>query len=576
MPVEQGLKVYNQDSNNEFATLLEKDLNKRTIKEHSVIEATVEAILNKVVVLDVNFKSSAVLDKSEFTQDELANLKVGDKFPVYIESLERMGSLVVSKEKAARKTAWDKIVNSFNNKENVTGKIRSVVRGGYSVEVYGSIGFMPNSQLDLKPVKDIKPFMNTPLTLRVIKCDHQRLNFILSRRELLAEDQSKAREELIKNYSVGMEVSGTVKNIVSYGVFFAINGAVDSLIHSQECDWVRVPNLNDLFSVGQTVKAKIISIEDGKISCSIKQLTDNPYDKLESGKFKTGEKYKVKVSKILDFGAICLLDENIPCLLHQSDFMWTKKHVNLNEHLKVGEEIEVVLKDVDTSKNKVIVSVKDLKNPIEDFKKKVGDVGTVCKAEIVKILDFGLFLKAHPEVELDIFLHRLQVSYENQIEEIKKLKVGDKIEVKIVGISDTEMKINCSRLPLLENPFAHAFEGKKVGDVITVKVREVDKAKNNLYCDVGPKRYKITIPGKEISKDKAQARAERFQASDSLDTLIVALDPEKMHAKLSIKALEEKNEKEMIEKYSSEGKEGSQLLGTVLKDVLNKSKKDKE
>ena len=574
--MQQNIKAYNEDSSsNEFITLLQEDLNKRVTKESSLVDAVVTKIEEKIILADVGLKSECTINKSEFTSEEIENLKVGDKIQLFIERLEsRFGEVLASREKAKRVKAWNKIKKAYEEQAIVTATIKTSVKGGFAAEIYGCQAFIPSSQLADAPIRNPNEFINKPLEFKVVKLDEQRFNIILSRRVLLEETKNMSKDEVLAKFKVGDVVKGKIKAIQSYGCFVSID-SLDCLLHCSELSHFRVSSPEEIFTVGEEVVAQIIEIDSlqKRMSLSIKAMTPDPYIGIEN-KYKVGEVYEVKISKIMDYGCFAELDEGITGLIHASEIKHLNKNVNPRTVFKVNDVVKVKLKELDLEKKKLVLSYKDTQeNPIEDFKKRY-PINTIVEAKIVNVKEFGIFVNTG-DSEIDIFVHYKQLDYSESSEVIKNYKKNDKIKFKIIGIEGD--KVNGSVRALLEDPFK-IFEGKKKGSIITVKVAEI--LDNYIRVNVGEKRFPVIIKKSEIAVEKTDQRTSRFAVGDSLDAMIVHLDEKERKVELSIKKLEEQQTREAIKRFKNvdSGASLADILGPAMMSEKKpkKSKKDKK
>ena len=562
--IQQPLKVYNE-SNAELEALLNDDLSQRTVQENTIIKGRVEKIEDKFITIDVKGKSSGMIDKSELSREELDNLAVDGELEVYVERVEnKVGDIVLSVEKARRAKAWKKIEDAFTDKEKVSGLVKNSVKGGFIVEIFGIFTFCPSSQLSDRPIKSPSEFINKPLEFYIIKIDNVRMNVISSRRAILEEVKNQNKDQVISKYKLNDIVEGNVKAITSYGLFVSIEN-LDCLLHSSEVSHLKISNLNEMFSVGDTVKVQIIDIdlETKRISLSIKAMLPDPFITIGE-KYQVGSDYDVKITKLSDFGAFAEIDEGIVGLIHSSEMKHMQKNVNPKSMFKVGDVAKVRLKEVDTEKRKISFSYKDTQpNPMESFLSKY-PVGTITDTKVVNKQDFGLFLNTGDN-DIDIFVHYKQISFAETSKDLENYNKGDEVKVKIIDIKDD--KINGSIRALKKDPF-NFFDDKKVGDVLTVRVAEV--LDNAIKVNVGEERFQTIIKKADIALDKADQRPNRFAPGDSLDAMIADLNLSQRKVKLSIKELEKQQEKEAVEKY------GSATSGSSLADILGTALKKKE
>jgi len=564
--IEQTLKVYN-NGNEEFEALLNEDLSQRSVKENSIVKGKIEKIEEKFITIDVKGKSSGMIDKTELSREELDNLKVGGELEVYIERVEnKVGDIVLSVEKARRAKSWKKIEDAFAKKEKVSGVVKNSVKGGFIVEIFGIFTFCPSSQLSDRPIKNTSEFFNKPLEFYIIKIDNVRMNVISSRRAILEEVKNQNKDEVISKFKVNDIVEGKVKAITSYGLFVSIEN-LDCLLHSSEVSYLKISNLNDMFSVGDSVKVQILEIdqEAKRISLSIKSMLPDPFVTIQE-KYTVGSDYDVKITKLSDFGAFAELDEGIVGLIHSSEIKHMQKNVNPKSVFKIGEVIKVRLKEVDTEKRKISFSYKDTQpNPMSNFLEKY-PVGSIVDAKVVNKKDFGLFLNTG-DSEIDIFVHYKQISFNETSKDLDDYTKGQSVQLKIIDIKDE--KVNGSIRALKKDPF-NFFDDKKVKDIISIRVAEV--LDNAIKVNVGEDRYSTTIKKGDIALEKADQRPNRFAPGDTLDAMISELDLTGRKVKLSIKDLEKHQQAEAVEKYGStaSGSSLADILGTALK------KKDQE
>ena len=572
----QNIKAYNNDSSsNEFAALLQQDLDKRVTKESSLVDAIVTKIEDKIVLCDIGLKSEATINKSELTSEEIETLKVGDKLELFIERLEsKHGEVIASREKAKRVKSWNRIQKAFDDQTKVTGTIKSSVKGGFACEIFGIQAFVPSSQLADAPIRNPNDFINKPLEFLIIKIDNIRMNVIASRRVLLEETKNVSKDEILAKFKVGDIIKGKIKAIQSYGAFVSVE-SLDCLLHTSEISHLRVSAPEEIFTVGEEVTAKILEIDNTqkRMSLSIKAMSPDPYIGIEN-KYKVGEVYEVKISKLTDFGAFAELDAGIAGLIHTSEIKHLNKNVNPRTVFKVGDVVKVKLKELDLEKKKLVLSYKDTQeNPIEDFKKRY-PINTTLEAKIVNKKEFGLFLNTG-DSEIDIFIHYKQLDYSESSDALNNYKKGDTVKFKIIDIKDD--KVNGSVRALLEDPF-DVFKGKRKGDVVTAKVAEI--LDNYIRVNVGEKRFSVIIRKAEIAVEKADQRTNRFAVGDALDAMIVLLDEKERKVELSVKKLEEKQTKETIKKYKNvdSGASLADILGPAMlsEKKPKKSKKDKK
>ena len=565
-----NLKVYSQDTNSEFAKLISENLENIILKDNSIVTGTVEKVDDKYVhVFIKGAKSSGLVDINEIPHAELDSLDEGKQIEVFLERTEdRNGNIVLSIEKARRAKSWKKIEQAFEKQEKVSGIIKNTVKGGVVVEIFGVFAFCPNSQVADKPIKNMNEYMNKPMEFQIIKIDNVRMNVIASRRQLIEQEKNKNKEKVIKNYKVGEIVEGTIKAVQSYGCFVSIE-SLDCLLHSSEVSHLKISNLNDMFTVGEKIKVKILEIdtENMRMSLSVKAMIPDPFETMKD-KFKVGSEYDVKIVKLTDFGAFAEMQEGVVGLIHSSEIKHMQRNINPKSVFKIGEVVKVKLKEVDIEKRKISLSYKDCKpNPIDEFISKY-PVNVIVDAKVVTKKDFGIFCNTG-DSDIDIFVHYKQLDYIESSKALDNFNKGDSVKVKVIDIKDE--KVNGSIRALKKDPFTF-FDGKKIGDVVSTRVVEVQD--NGLKVDVGPDRYQVTLRKSELAIEKSDQRPNRFSAGDSIDAAILEIDHQKRKVKLSVKKLEQQQADEAIEKYGSTS--SGQSLAGILGEALGKKDQKKD
>ncbi len=565
-----NLKVYDQNTNSEFAKLISENLDNIILKDNTIVSGTVEKVDDKYVhVFIKGAKSSGIVDINEIPHAELDALDEGKQIEVFLERTEdKNGNIVLSIEKARRAKSWKKIEEAFEKQEKVSGIIKNTVKGGVVVEIFGVFAFCPNSQVADKPIKNMSEYMNKPMEFQIIKIDNVRMNVIASRRQVIEQEKNKNKEKVIKNYKVGEIVEGTIKAVQSYGCFVSIE-SLDCLLHSSEVSHLKISNLNDMFTVGEKIKVKILEIdtENMRMSLSVKAMIPDPFETIKD-KFKVGSEYEVKVVKLTDFGAFAEMQEGIVGLVHSSEIKHMQKNINPKSVFKIGDMIKVKLKEVDIEKRKISLSYKDcIPNPIDEFIAKY-PVNTIVDAKVVTKKDFGIFCNTG-DSDIDIFVHYKQFDYTESSKALDNFNKGDSVKLKVIDIKDD--KVNGSIRALKKDPFSF-FDNKKIGDIVSTRVVEVQD--NGLKVDVGPDRYQVNLRKSELAIEKSDQRPNRFSAGDSIDAAIVEIDHSKRKVKLSVKKLEQQQADEAIEKYGSTS--SGQSLAGILGEALGKKDKKKE
>jgi len=568
----ESIKQDKSKSHKEFEKLLSDDLNTRSFREGETVTGTVEEIGKKFVFIDLGLKSSGAIPLEEFKlTKEIDSIAVGSKIDVLLEKIEnRNGEIVVSREKARRVKSWKKMEKAFENKEEVKGIIISKCKGGFVVNVDSCLCFLPASQLDLRPIKNVDSLMRVPQTFECVKLDKKRGNIVLSRRAVIEKIRNKDKNKILSKLKEGDIVTGVVKNLTDWGCFLDLNG-VDALLHITDISWSRINKPSELLSLAQSVKVKITKIdpEKLKISVSIKHLTEDPYTKIIN-KYEIGKKYPAIVTKVQDYGCFAKLEDGLEGLIHQSELSWTKKNIHPGKILSTSQRIEIVLLEKDIEKRRLSLSYKATQiNPWDKFDKdfKVGDIS---EGSIKNITDYGLFISIK-NTELDGLCHYKDVHYSEKESELERYKKNQIVKFKILAIDKKEEKIRLGIKQLESDPFDY-FENKNVSDVITAVVEGTSQ--NGIYVNVGKKNLSILIKKNQLAKEVENQRQSRFVKGDHIDALITELDKEKRKVSLSIKALEDKMTKEAVKKYGS--KDSGGVLGEILGPLLVKKNKKKK
>jgi small subunit ribosomal protein S1 len=562
----------------EFEKLLNSQLSKAKIEEGKIVEGKINKITEKFVFLFVEgLKSEPVLDINELKSMGLVDkIKVGEKISVLLEKIEdKNGEVLVSASKAQKIKGWEKLVESFEKNEPIMGKITSKCKGGCIVEHIdtGSLMFLPGSQIDSKPLKDISHLMHEPQKFALIKLDRVRGNACVSRREIISSFKKEDKAKIIEKYKVGDIIkSAEVKGYSSFGCFFNVNGELDVLVHLQEISYSRVNHPDEIFNIGEKHDLKVISVDKEKlqVGCSIKQLSPDPFEHIEN--YELNKNYRVKVVKIMDFGAFCELEPGLTTLLHSSELSWTKKNVSAKKMFKIGDEIDCVITEIEKDKKRVAISHRLTKeNPFETFEKKF-PISSIVEGEIVNKNEYSLFVKVE-NLDVEAFLHCNDLTYfNNGEEELKKYKKGDKIKVKVLEIKALEQKIRVGLRQTQPDPFDW-FKDKKINQTITVKIISTDN-KGLIVRPVGCE-MDFLIKKSQIAINAADTRTTRFTGGEKIDCAIAEFQLDKRKVSLSIKLLEEIEKKEALEKYGA-GAEGSGKnlpFSSLSEDLKKKDKK---
>ena len=573
MAIEQELKK-TSTLHKEFQNLLDEDFKDRKLKENEIIKATVTEITKNFIVVDCKAKMEGMIPIEEFkNDDELTKLKVGSQIDVYLERIESFkGEIIISRDKARKMKAWRKMEKVFETQEEMTGYITGKVKGGFIATVEGLPCFMPSSQIDVRPLKKIDHLMNTPVKVIATRIDKNRGNVCVSRRAVLEKSKNAEIKEVLKNINEGDIIdNAVVKATTDWGIFLDINGC-DALLHVSDLSHGRVKKPSDLVDIGQKLKVKITKIDEktNRVSASVKALTEDPYDSIEK-KYKVGEIYKGIVTKIMDYGCFVKIEDGIEGLIHQSELDWTNRNVKPSKILSASQNIKFKIVNIDKDSKRISLSYKATQeNPWERIKDKMGQE---VKIKINNITDKAIFGELI-DSGLSGMLHYKEISYDENIEDLKKFKKKDVINVKILEIKDD--KIRFSKRALDKDPLDYFKDNnKKIGDIITTRIHEVLKTGVKVSIDK-EKKLIVTIRKADLAKDAADARPEVFSPGNALDAKITELDLISRKIKLSVKAAQIDEEKSLIAKFGEGAtKSGATLKGIFEKAIGKKGKKEK-
>ena len=556
----------------DFAEMLEASLLDRQSFEDNVVTGLVTAIEKDVAVIDVGLKTEGRVPLKEFaTAGQPAQLKVGDKVEVFVERIENAnGEAVISRDKARREEAWDRLEVQFKDEARVEGVIFNRVKGGFTVDLGGAVAFLPGSQVDIRPVRDAGPLMNIPQPFRILKMDKRRGNIVVSRRSILEEDRAEHRQEVVRELNEGDERDGVVKNITDYGAFVELAPGVDGLLHVTDMSWSRVNHPSEVLGVNDTVKVKIIKInpETHRISLGIKQLQPDPWQGV-AAKYPISAKFKGRVTNITDYGAFVELEEGIEGLVHVSEMSWVKKNVHPGKVVSTSQEVEVMVLEVDENKRRISLGLKQcLDNPWERFAEE-HPIGSVIEGEIKNITEFGLFVGLNEE--MDGMVHLSDLDWNKSGEEaIKDYNKGDMVKAKVLDVDPDKERISLGIKQVGSDPMESVGEINRGDDVTcTVTAVETGGVEVQVGGEGGPKAF---IRKSDLSKDRNEQRPERFAVGDKVDARVTGFDKVSRRISLSIKAREVAEEKEAVEQYGSADSGAS--LGDILGAALKGQKKD--
>ncbi|PWC56225.1 30S ribosomal protein S1 [Azospirillum sp. TSO22-1] len=551
-----------------FAALLEESLGTSESLEGTVVKGRVIAVENDMVTIDVGLKSEGRVALKEFAvAGQAPELKAGDTVEVYLERMEdKNGEAVLSREKAKREEAWTQLEKAFNDQQRVTGVIFGRVKGGFTVDLNGAVAFLPGSQVDIRPVRDISPLLGTPQPFQILKMDRSRGNIVVSRRAVLEESRAEARSELVANLKEGQVLQGVVKNITDYGAFVDLGG-VDGLLHVTDIAWRRINHPSEALQIGQTVTVQVIRFnpETQRISLGMKQLEADPWEGVEA-KYPVSARFKGRVTNITDYGAFVELEPGIEGLVHVSEMSWTKKNVHPGKIVSTSQEVEVMVLDVDPQKRRISLGLKQcLDNPWETFVEKYGP-GTEIEGEVKNITEFGLFVGLPGDI--DGMVHMSDLDWNKSGEEaIAEFKKGDRVKVKVLDVDVEKERISLGIKQLGSDPFESATAGLKKGEVVTCTVTQVTDG--GIEVSVG-EGFTGFIRKSDLSRERSEQRPERFAVGEKVDAKVTQIERSSRRISLSIKAREMEEEKQAMAEY------GSSDSGASLGDILGAALKRKQ
>lgn len=561
---------------NDFASLLEESLGEGARFERMVVKGTIISIDADAALVDVGLKSEGRVPLKEFTvSGQSSEVKVGDTVEVYVERLEdRNGEAVLSREKARREEAWTNLEVAFKATEKVEGVIFGRVKGGFTVDLAGAVAFLPGSQVDIRPVRDITPLMGTPQPFIILKMDRSRGNIVVSRRSVLEETRAAERAELIEGLKEGQVLKGVVKNITDYGAFVDLGG-VDGLLHVTDIAWRRINHPSDALQIGQTVEVQVIRFnpETQRISLGMKQLEADPWDGVMD-KYPAGTKFTGRVTNITDYGAFVELEPGIEGLVHVSEMSWTKKNVHPGKIISTSQEVEVMVLDVDSSKRRVSLGLKQCtENPWKNFADS-HPVGSEIEGILKNITEFGLFIGL--DGNIDGMVHLSDISWEGAGEEaLKAYKKGDQVKAKILEVDSEKERVSLSIKQLGSDPFSSAIAGLKVRSVVTCTITSVQDGGIEVMVNDGAPGF---IRRTDLGRDSSEQRSDRFSVGEKVDAKITKIDRNSRQLSLSIKQREIEEEKKAVKDYGSadSGASLGDILGAALRLKRGKSKEDLE
>ncbi|MBT4772987.1 MAG: 30S ribosomal protein S1 [Rhodospirillaceae bacterium] len=556
------------DMSENFAALLEESFENNSSLQHTVVKGTVVAVESDFVLIDVGLKSEGRVPIKEFAPPgQPAELAVGDKVEVYVERYEDInGEVVLSREKARREEAWEKLEEAFEQTERVSGTIFGRVKGGFTVDLSGAVAFLPGSQVDIRPVRDVSPLMGTPQPFMILKMDRARGNIVVSRRAVLEETRAAERTELVANLKEGQVLQGVVKNITDYGAFVDLGG-VDGLLHVTDISWRRINHPSEALQVGQTVQVQVVRFnpETQRISLGMKQLEADPWDDVEL-KYPVSVRFTGRVTNITDYGAFVELEPGIEGLVHVSEMSWTKKNVHPGKIVSTSQEVEVQVLDVDPQKRRISLGLKQTQeNPWDEFAVRFPG-GTEIDGEVRNITEFGLFVGLPGDI--DGMVHLSDISWEKTGEEaLEDFTKGDMVKVKILEVDTDKERISLGIKQLSSDPFAESLGNIRKGEVVTATVSEVNDGGIEVKTSGGLVAF---IRRSDLSRDRSEQRPDRFAVGEKVDAKVTNIDPSSRRISMSIKANEIAEEKTALAQF------GSSDSGASLGDILGAAIRDKQ
>ena len=555
-----------------FAALLDESLGSAAGLEGTVIKGRVVAVENDMVLIDVGLKSEGRVPLKEFSvPGRTAELKTGDTVEVFLERMEgKNGEAQLSREKARREESWTLLEKNFQANERVQGVIFGRVKGGFTVDLSGAVAFLPGSQVDIRPVRDITPLLGSPQPFQILKMDRARGNIVVSRRAVLEESRAEQRSELVASLKEGQVLNGVVKNITDYGAFVDLGGG-DGLLHVTDIAWRRINHPSEALHIGQTVKVQVIrfNAETQRISLGMKQLEADPWEGVEL-KYPAGAKFKGRVTNITDYGAFVELEPGVEGLVHVSEMSWTKKNVHPGKIVSTSQEVEVMVLDVDPQKRRISLGLKQcLPNPWETFKEKY-PVDSEIEGEVKNITEFGMFVGLPDEI--DGMVHLSDLDWQKPGEEaIKDHKKGQMVKVRVLDVDMEKERVSLGIKQLTADPTESQVAGIKKGEVVTCTVTSVTEGGIEVQLASGLPGF---IRKADLSRDRAEQRPDRFAVGEKVDAKITGLDRGGRKASLSIKAREIDEDKQAMAEYGSSDSGAS--LGDILGAALSRKGGDKD
>jgi len=560
--------LLNKISNEEYEALIAKTFEGTLVKEKTIVTGKVVSIENDLVTIDVGSKSEGRIPLSEFHRPgQKPEMNIGDSFDVFIENIDNSnGETILSREKAIKQQSWNKLQDSFENNNVVTGIPFNRVKGGMSVDLEGVVAFLPGSQIDTRQIiKDTKELLNKPLDLMILKMDKFRGNIVVSRKAISEVELKEQKEELLSSIKEGSIIKGKVKNITDYGAFIDLGG-MDGLVHITDISWTKINSPSEVLKLGDDISVKVLKFDQelSRLSLGIKQLTENPWDNLDSD-IEINNNIDAKVNSINDTGINLLINDKYDGVISLNEMTWLKKPPHPSKLVSLNETINVKVINIDNEKKKISCSLKQTKSNPWDKLNETVKVNDVMETEIVNIVDFGIFVKVHDEI--DGMVHVSDLSWDEKISQqnLEQFKKGDKVKVKILEINVEKERISLGIKQLDSDPLQEFLETHPIKSMVSGKIVEI----NDKFLQIDLENNIMgTIKRSNLSKDKNEQRVDRFALGEQVDSMVISVDQKTRTLNLSIKEIEINDEKEALSKYGSSDSGAS--LGDILGSVLKK------
>jgi small subunit ribosomal protein S1 len=560
-------------SHDEFAALLEESLTTTALQEGNVVKGTIVGIEKDVAVIDVGLKTEGRVPLKEFgVTGRSSDLSVGDQVDVYLERVENaMGEAVLSREKARREESWTRLEEKYKAGERVEGVIFNRVKGGFTVDLDGAVAFLPGSQVDIRPIRDVSPLMNVPQPFQILKMDRRRGNIVVSRRSVLEETRAEKRSEIVARLEEGQVIEGVVKNITDYGAFIDLGG-IDGLLHVTDMAWRRVAHPSEVVNVGDSVKVQIIRInpETQRISLGIKQLEADPWEGI-AAKYPVGARLKGTVTNITDYGAFVELEPGVEGLIHVSEMSWTKKNIHPGKIISTSQEVEVQVLEVDPEKRRISLGLKQTQeNPWVAFAAN-HPPGSIIEGPIRNITEFGLFIGLDGGIDGMVHLSDLDWSKSGE-DALKDYNKGDNVKAVVLEADSEKERISLGVKQLTPDPFAAGAPSAKLKKGMRVTCEVVAVKDSGLDVKLVDHDLTTFIRRSDLSRDRSEQRPDRFGVGEKFDAVVTQVDAKARKVSVSIKALEIAEEKEAVAQYGSTDSGAS--LGDILGAALSRAKEE--